>query len=174
MSQQPQWITDLDDATAEAVARILRGDPPPPCEHRYCHDQGYAMCMGVAGAQVDMLENSGLSREEHLIDHIPTGEWREPDVYFNDETGEYADHSFTRRLMAWALVDTFASRSLTCYVPAHQFRRLQGSCGHHQCFACASRRKRSSTTNHRRPLTAGYRTVTDDENAPISSATRRG
>lgn len=60
---EPNWLTDLQAATDEAVARILRGDPPP-CEHRYCHDQGYAMCMGVAGAQVDMLEDSGLSRRE--------------------------------------------------------------------------------------------------------------
>jgi hypothetical protein len=60
---EPKWITDLEQATNEAVARIRRGDPPP-CEHRYCHDQGYAICMGVAGAQVDMLEDSGLSRGE--------------------------------------------------------------------------------------------------------------
>lgn len=70
MSEQPQWITDLNEATAdlneataEAVGRILRGDPPP-CEHRYCHRQGYAICMGVAGAQMDMLEDAGWSARD--------------------------------------------------------------------------------------------------------------
>jgi hypothetical protein len=60
---EPQWLADLQAATNVAVARILNGEPPP-CEHRYCHDQGYALCMGVAGAQVDMLEDGGLSRAE--------------------------------------------------------------------------------------------------------------
>jgi hypothetical protein len=66
MSGQPQWVTDLDEATAEAVARILRGDPPP-CEHRYCHRQGYAICMGVAGAQIDMLEDAGWSSRDAFL-----------------------------------------------------------------------------------------------------------
>lgn len=51
---QPQWLTDMQAATDEAVTRILRGDPPP-CEHQYCHRQGYAICFGVAAAQMDMF-----------------------------------------------------------------------------------------------------------------------
>jgi hypothetical protein len=61
----PKWITDMEAATFTAVQRILDGDPPP-CNHRYCADQGYALCMGVTGAQIDMLEDSGLSRREAL------------------------------------------------------------------------------------------------------------
>lgn len=49
---EPQWLTDLQAATDEAIARIMRGDPPP-CEHRYCHRQGYAICFGVAAEQMD-------------------------------------------------------------------------------------------------------------------------
>lgn len=59
---RPRWLTDMDAATDVEVARILRGDPPP-CEHRYCHKQGYAMCFGVTGAQMDMLENRHVAAE---------------------------------------------------------------------------------------------------------------
>jgi hypothetical protein len=54
---EPQWITDLDAATAEVCEAIMRGDPPP-CEHRYCHSQGYAICFGVKAAQIDMIEET--------------------------------------------------------------------------------------------------------------------
>lgn len=63
---EPQWIADLQAATDEAIARIMRGDPPP-CEHRYCHRQGYAMCMGAAGVQIDMLEDAGWSQREAFV-----------------------------------------------------------------------------------------------------------
>lgn len=53
---QPQWLTDLEEASNEAVARILRGDPPP-CEHRSCRRAGYSMCLGVMGARLDMRED---------------------------------------------------------------------------------------------------------------------
>ena len=56
MSEQPQWLTDLEAGTYEAVQRIMRGDPPP-CEHRSCRNAGYAMCLGVAGAQLDMVHD---------------------------------------------------------------------------------------------------------------------
>lgn len=65
MSGQPQWLADLQKATDDYVAHILGGNPPnPPCHHRYCRDQGYGLCMGVAGAQIDMMEDSGWSRRE--------------------------------------------------------------------------------------------------------------
>lgn len=60
---EPQWPTDLQAATAAAIERILQDDPPP-CEHRYCHRQGYAMCFGVAGAKIDMLEDAGWSSRD--------------------------------------------------------------------------------------------------------------
>ncbi|GAS98905.1 uncharacterized protein RMCC_5870 [Mycolicibacterium canariasense] len=60
---QPQWIADLEAATTAAINRILN-DEPPPCEHRYCKDCRFSMCMGVAGAAVDMFEDSGMSRAE--------------------------------------------------------------------------------------------------------------
>jgi hypothetical protein len=62
-TSEPQWLTDLHAAVAVAIERIMRGDPPP-CDHRYCHRQGYAICMGVAGAQIDMLEDNGWSQRE--------------------------------------------------------------------------------------------------------------
>lgn len=74
MSGQPKWLTDLADAMPEAAARILRGDPPP-CEHRYCHRQGYALCMGVAGAQVDMLEDAGWSEREAVAKVVAGWGW---------------------------------------------------------------------------------------------------
>jgi hypothetical protein len=54
MTAEPKWLTALRAATAAACERILRGDPPP-CEHRSCRNAGYAMCLGVAGAQLDMV-----------------------------------------------------------------------------------------------------------------------
>lgn len=63
---EPQWIDDLQAAANEAIARIMRGDPPP-CEHRYCARQGYAMCMGVAGTEIDMLEDAGMSQREAFV-----------------------------------------------------------------------------------------------------------
>jgi hypothetical protein len=63
----PQWLTDLQQATDDYVTQILSGNPPtPPCTHRYCRDQGYGLCMGVAGAQIDMMEDNGLSRRESV------------------------------------------------------------------------------------------------------------
>jgi hypothetical protein len=53
---ETQWLTDLQTATTAAVERIMRGDPPP-CDHRYCHRQGY-------GARIDMLEDDGWSQRE--------------------------------------------------------------------------------------------------------------
>ena len=62
---QPQWITTLQNATDAYVADILGGIPPAEaCGHRYCNDLGYGLCMGVAGAQIDMLEDSGRTRRE--------------------------------------------------------------------------------------------------------------
>ncbi|QZT61217.1 hypothetical protein [Mycolicibacterium austroafricanum] len=65
---QPQWITDLQQATDEYATALLGGNPPtPPCRHRYCRDLGYGLCMGVAGAQIDMMEDNGLSRREAFL-----------------------------------------------------------------------------------------------------------
>jgi hypothetical protein len=60
---EPQWLTDLQAATYAACERVMRGEPPP-CEHRYCRDQGYALCFGVAGARIDMLEDDGWSSRD--------------------------------------------------------------------------------------------------------------
>lgn len=78
---EPKWLTDLQKATdtyiAEYAACILNGDPPPdpPCHHRYCTDLGYGLCMGVAGAQIDMLEESGRSRRE-AVGKVISDIWR--------------------------------------------------------------------------------------------------
>lgn len=66
MGSQPKWIDDLIEATKEWVDSILR-DVPPPCEHRYCERQSYGLCMGVAGAQMDMLEDNGWPEREAFL-----------------------------------------------------------------------------------------------------------
>lgn len=61
MMAQPQWVTDLEAASLATIQRIL-DDVPPPCDHRYCHDQGYSLCFGVAAVEIDMREDNGQSR----------------------------------------------------------------------------------------------------------------
>lgn len=60
---QPQWITQLEQASLATVQRIL-DDVPPPCDHRYCRDQGYSLCFGVAAVEIDMREDNGQTRRE--------------------------------------------------------------------------------------------------------------
>lgn len=69
MSATPQWLRDLQAATAATVQRILN-DEPPPCQHRYCRDQGYSLCMGVAAAQIDMMEDNGMTRRDAVASVI--------------------------------------------------------------------------------------------------------
>ncbi len=44
--QQPDWVSQLEQATADTIGRIIRNEPPP-CDHAHCHNQGYSLCFGA-------------------------------------------------------------------------------------------------------------------------------
>lgn len=72
---EPKRLTDLMDATvawaSEATGRTedeIRDEigRDTDCGHRYCQRQRYGLCMGVAGARMDMLEDNGWPERQAL------------------------------------------------------------------------------------------------------------
>lgn len=61
----PQWLTDLEADTSEAVARILRGDPPP-CDHESCAASSMGLCYGVVGAMMDMTKEDDRRKPDRI------------------------------------------------------------------------------------------------------------